>query len=95
MVFGILKFCVTLPSLVRDQEENLETYTIAYCKLRLGDAVTRSDSDFGTPSVGLGVESLGRRNFDWPSGRLVAALAECDIFTENQLLEAWFLNVYL
>lgn len=43
------------------KEQNLETYTLAYCKLRLGDAVTCS--------------------------RLVAALAECDIFTENQLLE--------
>ena len=54
MVFGILKFCMTLPSLVRDQEENLETYTIAYCKLRLGDAVTRSDSDWGNPFGGSG-----------------------------------------
>lgn len=43
------------------KERNLEAYTLAYCKLRLGDAVTRS--------------------------RLVAALAECEIFTENQLLE--------
>ena len=43
------------------KERNLERYTCAYCKLRLGDAVTRS--------------------------RLLAALAECDIFPEHQLLE--------
>ncbi|CAK9051729.1 unnamed protein product, partial [Durusdinium trenchii] len=58
---GVLDETEFLRLMRLQKERNLVSYTSAYCRLHLGDAITRS--------------------------RIFAALAECDIFTENHLLE--------